>query len=534
MVHVGGPGQAVSGAEFDSTAFSRCKFQVQARHPLLDARKFEVIQPNADALPALSLLEDRDLLLGVDLQPEGSGERLVAVKNGGVPQNSVGLSIKIGTAVHCAVGECQVTENSSAILIAAGRIRESPIELVVTNQTIAGNRLHEGNLRLFPLVLFCTDIGFGQGRFVGLDGGFQFILTRFLRRSGELQVRLSVTDAAIQTLLRNIIEERKKPVEIALRNRIVLVIVAAGTAHRKPEPGHGGCFQTIHDVFHLIFLRNRAALEVNHVVAVKATGELLFGRRVRQQVTGQLLHRELVVRHVAIEGGDDPIAPVPGFAMGIDVIAVRIGVPGKIQPLGRHPLPVARRRQKRVNPLLVSVGGFVGEEGINLSRCGWQPGQIIGNPAQQSRAVGLGRGLQLFFFEAGQYEIVNRRLRPTGSDGGRVMANGSGESPVRLPFRTFIDPFAERFHLLRRQSLAGTGRRHAVSGGRGCDTLQNTTLLRLSRRDNTFGKPAAVRDIKAQVCHAFGRVGAMTGKTVFRENRPDFAIKIDSREGGEG
>ena len=40
--------------------------------------------------------------------------------------------------------------------------------------------------------------------------------------------------------------------------------------------------------------------------------------------------------------------------------------------------------------------------------------------------------------------------------------------------------------------------------------------------------------IQSQIIDALLRIRAMTGKAVFRENRPDFAIKIDSSGGGEG
>src|SRR2546430_7165327 len=52
----------------------------------------------------------------------------------------------------------------------------------------------------------------------------------------------------------------------------------------------------------VIFLRYRAAFEVDHVVAVESARDFLLDRCARKQVTGQLLDRELVERHVAVEG----------------------------------------------------------------------------------------------------------------------------------------------------------------------------------------------------------------------------------------
>ncbi len=60
------------------------------------------------------------------------------------------------------------------------------------------------------------------------------------------------------------------------------------------------------DVLDLILVGNRAALEVDHVVPVEAGGDLLLPRRVREQIAGELLDRELVEGQVAVEGARSP------------------------------------------------------------------------------------------------------------------------------------------------------------------------------------------------------------------------------------
>ena len=95
-----------------------------------------------------------------------------------------------------------------------------------------------------------------------------------------------------------------------------------------------------------------------------------------QQVAGQLLDRELVERQVAVEGVDDPVAPRPHAAQAVDVVAVRVGVAGRVEPGHGHPLAVARRLQQRVDALLVGVGRRVGEEGVDLGRRRRQAGQV--------------------------------------------------------------------------------------------------------------------------------------------------------------
>ena len=64
---------------------------------------------------------------------------------------------------------------------------------------------------------------------------------------------------------------------------------------------------------------------------------------VGQQVAGELLDRELVERHVAVEGVDHPVAPPPHVALAVGLVAVGVGIAGRVEPAGRHPLAVARR-----------------------------------------------------------------------------------------------------------------------------------------------------------------------------------------------
>ena len=54
-----------------------------------------------------------------------------------------------------------------------------------------------------------------------------------------------------------------------------------------------GRFHAVDHVLDLILLRNRAAFEIDHVVAVETGGDLLLERGVGQQVAGQLLDGEL-------------------------------------------------------------------------------------------------------------------------------------------------------------------------------------------------------------------------------------------------
>ena len=74
---------------------------------------------------------------------------------------------------------------------------------------------------------------------------------------------------------------------------------------------------------------------------MEARGDQLIHRRVRQQVARDLLDGELIERKVPVEGVDHPIAVRPHFAVVVDMNAVRVRVPGVVQPIAR---PVLTKR----------------------------------------------------------------------------------------------------------------------------------------------------------------------------------------------
>ena len=166
---------------------------------------------------------------------------------------------------------------------------------------------------------------------------------------GSEQHRRGVAAPAVEAELGHVVEEGEELVELLVGDRIELVRVAARAPHRQAHERGGGRLDAIDDVLDLILVGNRPTLEVDHVVAIEARRHLLIARRVRQQVAGELLDRELIERQVAVERVDDPVAPRPHAAVAVDVVAVRVGVAGGVEPRHRHALAVARRLQQRVD-----------------------------------------------------------------------------------------------------------------------------------------------------------------------------------------
>ena len=97
---------------------------------------------------------------------------------------------------------------------------------------------------------------------------------------------------------------------------------------------------------------------------------------------------------VVVEGVDDPVAPAGHVAAAVDVVAVRVGVAGGVEPVERHPLAVMGGGQQAIDELSHRRRAIVGEEGVDLPGRRRQPGQIERHAADQRGLVRLGRRLQ--------------------------------------------------------------------------------------------------------------------------------------------
>src|SRR6185503_4865964 len=97
-------------------------------------------------------------------------------------------------------------------------------------------------------------------------------------------------------------------VVIVMSNRVVLMRMTLRAGHREAKPsGCRGCDTVLHG-FGPIFLVITATLIVDLGIAIEPGGNFLFEGRVGKEVAGELFDRELIKRHVFIEGLDDPLA----------------------------------------------------------------------------------------------------------------------------------------------------------------------------------------------------------------------------------
>jgi len=94
------------------------------------------------------------------------------------------------------------------------------------------------------------------------------------------------------------------------------------------------------------------------------------------------------------------------------VQAVRVRVPGDVEPVPAPALAVRRRREQPVHDPGERVGRRVGQEGFDLCRVGGRPvrSNVARRMSVRLSAVGAGRRPRLL--QPGQDESVDRRLWP--------------------------------------------------------------------------------------------------------------------------
>ena len=135
--------------------------------------------------------------------------------------------------------------------------------------------------------------------------------------------------------------------------------------------------------------------------------------RLIENVAGEVLADELVIRHVGVQGPNEVVAVVPRVRYGrIAFAAVRVGIANQVHPVPCPVLSESLRVQQPPCQLLVGVGIIVLYELSRLVGRWRHACQVVGEPPDQRAAVG-GRSRQhAVFFELGQHEAIHRVQRP--------------------------------------------------------------------------------------------------------------------------
>ena len=201
-----------------------------------------------------------------------------------------------------------------------------------------------------------------------------------------------------------------KLVVVALRDGIVLVVVAASALDGQPQQagGHnlGGVMQDVikifcdhaHRLVRLVACRAKKAsgdqVLADLVVVVPAR---LFP--VDSLVTCELLADEEIVRKVAIHRRDN-IIPISPLSLRDDYLCRQVvksdgvGIASKVQPVTAPADTVLGRGEQAIDEVVVSSRMGVLEEGLLLVRSGGDPQQVQVKAPQQGASSGRGRLFQ--------------------------------------------------------------------------------------------------------------------------------------------
>ena len=214
-----------------------------------------------------------------------------------------------------------------------------------------------------------------------------------------------------------LIEIREELVVLALRDRLVWMAVALDALKRHAHERLPRRRNAIEDRRHAELFVVGSTFGIRECVAVKRRGDAVVIGRVRQEITRQKPHGEIVVRHVAIQCVDHPIAPSPNVAARVLLVALRVGVTRQIKPDAREALAIGRTRKKCVDKLRVARVGWIREIRRAHGLFRRQAGQVERDATHDRLRVGYMRRLKTRFLEAGEDKSIDVVARPCGEHG---------------------------------------------------------------------------------------------------------------------
>ena len=238
-------------------------------------------------------------------------------------------------------------------------------------------------------------------------------------------------------------EEGEHPVVVRLRDRVELVVVAAGAVRRVRPRMASPTTLTMSSSWSNRSITGSAG---SSSIRPRRNRPVADGELIRvasgELVAGELLGEEAVVGQVVVEGVDDPVAIAPGVGLGVvALVAVRSRRSGRRRasaaPSARRnegwraaDRPAARRRR----------GARRARNAVDLRRSGRQADQVEGEPADQGPSVGLGRRAEPLLPQRPDDKAVDRVLAAIAEFGNRGPADGRerpershGPKPETLP-----------------------------------------------------------------------------------------------------
>ena len=309
-----------------------------------------------------------------------------------------------------------------------------------------------------------------------------------------------------------------------------------GAAHRQPQPDRPGGIDAVLDGGGAELLVVGPPFGIGHRVAVEGRGHALVEGRAGKQVARELFDGELIIREVVVEGVDDPVAVAPDRAQGVGAVPGRVGVARQVEPDARPALAVGGVFQETIHGLFISIGRRIGGEFVHFPRRRRQAAQVNADAAQEDELVSLGGGREPFFFEPGEYPVVDPVTRPWALVTGRQGLCPRGrERPVLRIRGALPHPASEDLYVRLREPLAGFFGRHPQRLILLDQSGEQLALVRRSGDDRDRPTLERLHGLVAMIeperAAALGFVGAVAGEAIPGEDRPDLAQVIDRRVG---
>ncbi len=192
-------------------------------------------------------------------------------------------------------------------------------------------------------------------------------------------------------------EDAGQRVVVGRADSIELVVVTPCAGERQPEQRTAGHVDLIVDDIEprLLLIGFGQCLRPDHQIAGRDDPPRVGLDRVgrRQQIAGELLDEELVVRQIAIEGVDDVVAIPPGeLHHRVGVVRGRLGVAHHVEPMPGPTLAVMRRIEQPVHDPFIRLRRVIAQKCGDLVGRRRESGQIERDSPQQRQLVGRWSG----------------------------------------------------------------------------------------------------------------------------------------------
>ena len=382
--------------------------------------------------------------------------------------------------------------------------------------------------RLFPGLLGSFELGQWSLELLleKRDAAFEAIRFGLLLRGGGGNRRRFIGLIVVLGL----VVEGEEPIVLIVPEGVIRMAVALDAAEGRPHPDLPRRVDAVKHGRDPELLVVGSPLGIGHGVSMEGRRDELVEGSVGQEIARDLLDGELIEGHVLVECIDEPVPVAPDGAPVVLLVALRVGVAGKVEPEASPALAVVGGGQEPIYQGFIGLGGGVPDEGRRFLEARRQTGQIQAEAPGERVAVRFGAGLEALLFQARQDEEIHPvSWPPRVLDRRRRLILGLHEGPVVIVGRALSDPALEVVDLLGAERVS-LGRHAIIKVARG-DSPDELAFLGLPRDDGALlGRGRLERFFPVKEAQAAFLLHAPVAlEADRRENRANVAVEVDRR-----